>query len=340
MTIGVGFLGCGPVAQAIHIPAIRALAADVAPVAFMDVNAELAEQLALQQQGTWTIDEDELIANPAVDVVVIGSPNAHHARQIIKACRAGKRAVLAEKPLAVSREELIDIRSAAVESGTRIVVGAMHAYDSAFIDAKGAWSALGESPTDIEVVAFLVSNDVMVDSATQLMRSAAPVGGPPINVPDVTAMTAGILGLASHDIPLIREFVPQTPELIAANRQRPAGYALQGVVSTCAVSIIGMLPMQWSPDWTLRVVSENAVLQVVFQPSYVLATGCRASLTVDGITRTWHSDESPYVAEWRHLRAELAGDSPLYGLDRVSADLEYALDLIAQLPTLVDGDAA
>jgi len=339
MTIGVGFLGCGPAAQAIHIPTISVFPDELHVAGFMDIDLELAGRLAAQHGGLATTDEDALINDPSVDVIVVGSPNAHHARQIIKACKAGKCAVLAEKPLAVSKEEVDSVIAAARESGTRIIVGSMHAYDRGYVDALAAWRELGEVPTDIEVTAFGSGNDRMVDSATQLVRSATPVGAPNPNLPDVLAMTAGTLSMASHDIPLVRDLLPEAPLLIAATRQRPAGYALQGVSGSCGISFIGLLPVQWHASWTLRAVSPNAVLEVDFAPSYVLATGCTARLTVDGVTRTWHSDEAAYVSEWRALLAEIDGAPTVRDLDRIAADLEYALNLVGQLGELVDGGA-
>lgn len=340
MTVGVGFLGAGPVAQAIHIPALQVLGEAVRIVAIMDVNEALARSLAHQHVAAWTCDEDELIDNSDVDVVVVGSPNAHHARQIIKACAAGKRAVLAEKPLAVSRDEAAAIVAAATASGTRIIVGAMHAYDHGYLQALAAWRETGEQPVDIEVTAFLHPNDALVDEATQLVRGDAPPAAPGARPTDVAAMTMGILGLASHDIPLVRDFLDATPELIGATRQQPAGYSLQGIVGDCAVSFIGMLSLPWEPHWRLRVVAPHAVLDVHFPQSYVLATGCTASLTVAGVTRTWHHDEAAYVTEWRQLLAELEGAPPQYPLARVEADLGYALGLIQQLPALVNGGVA
>jgi len=43
-------------------------------------------------------DHLELLADPGVDVVLVAAPDAYHARIAVDACRAGKRAVLVEKP--------------------------------------------------------------------------------------------------------------------------------------------------------------------------------------------------------------------------------------------------
>ncbi len=63
---------------------------------------------------------DDLIDDPAVDVVSVASHDDAHAGQIIRALRRGKH-VFAEKPLCVSRRELREIRGALGEaSGVRL----------------------------------------------------------------------------------------------------------------------------------------------------------------------------------------------------------------------------
>ncbi len=338
MTLGVGFLGCGPVAQAIHIPSIRNFPGDLSLAGFMDVDGDLAQRLADQHAGFATTDEDALITDARVDIVVVGSPNAHHARQIIKACSAGKRVVLAEKPLAVNREELTAIQAAARESGTRIIMGAMHSFDHAFLQALPTWRGLGERPTSIEVSSCIDANEDQVDCATQLLvpapsaAASAPAGPPP----EISTITMGILGLATHDIPLVREFLPTAPTLIAGRRSWPRGYALQGVAEGCSVSYIGLFPVKWTPpQWSMRVVTPSSVLTIEFQMSYVLVSSCTVRLTVNGVTTEWHTPEASYVSEWRQLLAEAHGAEALYSLDRIGDDLAYALSLVEQLPSVL-----
>jgi predicted dehydrogenase len=64
---------------------------------------------------------EDLLADPAVDVVSICMPNYLHAREAILALQAKKHLVL-EKPTAVNREELAALRQAARKAETRTVV--------------------------------------------------------------------------------------------------------------------------------------------------------------------------------------------------------------------------
>jgi len=66
-------------------------------------------------------DYQELLADPAVDIVSICMPNYLHAGEAIQAFRAGKHLIL-EKPVAVNGEELERLRQAARQATTRSVV--------------------------------------------------------------------------------------------------------------------------------------------------------------------------------------------------------------------------
>lgn len=59
---------------------------------------------------------DELLADDAIDAVVIASPQQAHAEQCIAACKAGKH-ILCEKPLALTPQEIATVAKAAKRSG-------------------------------------------------------------------------------------------------------------------------------------------------------------------------------------------------------------------------------
>jgi predicted dehydrogenase len=60
-------------------------------------------------------DLDALLENAAIDAVYIASSNEKHTSQVLSALRAGK-AVLCEKPIAISTEEIVLIEKVAAES--------------------------------------------------------------------------------------------------------------------------------------------------------------------------------------------------------------------------------
>jgi predicted dehydrogenase len=68
-----------------------------------------------------TIDWEQLAADPSIDAVVIGTPNALHAPQAIACLRAGKH-VLVEKPMARTLTEAEAMNAAADEGGALLMV--------------------------------------------------------------------------------------------------------------------------------------------------------------------------------------------------------------------------
>ena len=71
--------------------------------------------------------EEDLVNDPELDWVFIGSWNCHHARQAVLALNAGKN-VFCEKPLATSLEDCLAIREAAKKSGKTFAFGLVLRY--------------------------------------------------------------------------------------------------------------------------------------------------------------------------------------------------------------------
>src|SRR6478735_10552722 len=68
-----------------------------------------------------TTDWRELVSDPEVDAVIIGTPNALHAPQAIACLEAGKH-VLVEKPMSRTLDEAQSMNEAARASGARLMV--------------------------------------------------------------------------------------------------------------------------------------------------------------------------------------------------------------------------
>lgn len=64
---------------------------------------------------------ETLLADPALDGIIIASPDKLHAEQTIAAARAGKH-VLVEKPMATSNEDALAMVGACKEAGVRLAV--------------------------------------------------------------------------------------------------------------------------------------------------------------------------------------------------------------------------
>jgi predicted dehydrogenase len=109
--IGTGFIG------PVHVEAIRRLGHRVAGVlgSSQDRGRAAAERLGLPRVYDTL---DDLLADPAVDVVHVASPNRHHFDHARRAIAAGKH-VVCEKPLAMTSDESAELVRLA--TGTSVV---------------------------------------------------------------------------------------------------------------------------------------------------------------------------------------------------------------------------
>ena len=101
---------------------------------------------------------------------------------MIAACRAGKRAVLCEKPFATTAEQAAEIAAVAAETRVPVLVGAMHTFDPAWKAAVDGWGDLASSAVAIRSSIVLPPNPRFEDVATEVTgrTAAAPVAPTPV----------------------------------------------------------------------------------------------------------------------------------------------------------------
>ncbi|MBL1112222.1 Gfo/Idh/MocA family oxidoreductase [Streptomyces sp. 110] len=92
---------------------------DVEIVALADVNAEAVAKRAAEYSVPKALTPDELLADPAVELVLNLTPPNLHAPVTLQAISAGKH-VLSEKPFATSLEEARQILDAARAAGVKV----------------------------------------------------------------------------------------------------------------------------------------------------------------------------------------------------------------------------
>ena len=329
--LGVGIIGAGPATQAIHLPTLATLGDRLQVVHIMDVNAEVGALVASRTGARSTTSVQTLLEDPEVDVVAICSPGQFHAAQVEAATAAGKRGILCEKPLATTVEEAQLIADVSARTGVPMVVGAMHVYDPAFAAAQKSWGDLPDIATLVRVAVYLPQNDDMVNLATELAAPApAPGSQPDLASSKVRAamVRGGVLGLATHNLPLVRHFLPTVQEVLAAEFVPPWGYQLTFRSGDRLAQLLALMPGQWRPDWSLRVWGPKAELQIQFPPSYVLAGSATVELVNAGSRSSWRYAHNGYQAEWLHLADVAEGRVELtIGVQTVVDDLFYALAL-------------
>lgn len=326
--LSIGFLGGGPVTQAIHLPVLATMADRWRVARVMDINPRVAQAVADRCGAEATTDPLQVIEDPSIDAVAICSPNAFHAEQVIAACRAGKRAVLCEKPLAVTREEADAIVAVAAETSTAIMVGTMHRYDPGFRAALAAWKDAGDEVVAVRSNIYIPPNGALVDFATQEVPLDGPPPGPPPAAPDPIRLRNTILALAIHDVPLIRAFSGQVGEVLSARRIPPFGYSLFLGNGETSVDMKAFMPGQWPASWTFEVQGRDHALHVDFSPSYVLAGSATATFTDRSGSRSFRFGDNGYQAQWLHLHDVVTGASaPEVSLADAVEDLQFAIDL-------------
>ncbi|MGB7159506.1 MAG: Gfo/Idh/MocA family oxidoreductase [Tepidisphaeraceae bacterium] len=116
----IGLIGCGQLAQGVHLRALSTLSgAHVTALADPDA-ARLTEASRLAPGAAKFADWRQLLALPDVDAVIISAPNAFHAECAVAALNAGKHAYI-EKPLALSVEQGRKVLDVAAEREPTLV---------------------------------------------------------------------------------------------------------------------------------------------------------------------------------------------------------------------------
>ena len=134
MSIKVGIIGCGKIAQVRHIPEY-ASNPNTEVYGFYDINLARAEELAKQYGGKAFASYEELLADESIEAVSVCAANHVHAEITIAALKAGKH-VLCEKPMAVTLPECEAMVAAAKESGKYLMIGQNQRLAKAHAKAK------------------------------------------------------------------------------------------------------------------------------------------------------------------------------------------------------------
>jgi predicted dehydrogenase len=131
----VSVLGAGQIAQAAHFESCtKAVNTDL--YAICDVAEDLARRMAVTHGAARVFtDYDAMLADPAVDAVIIATADAFHVEASIRTLQAGKH-VLCEKPLGVSVEDVERLRAAVKASGKLLQVGHMKRFDAGIQSAR------------------------------------------------------------------------------------------------------------------------------------------------------------------------------------------------------------
>jgi predicted dehydrogenase len=128
--VGVGLLGYGAIAR-LHAASVGATPGlSLAGVA--DVSDERREQAAADWSVPTHARAEEMLADPAVGLVVVGTPPSIHFDSVMAALRAGKH-VVCEKPFAIHVDEVDRMMDAAAAGGRLLTVYQSRRWDPDYI---------------------------------------------------------------------------------------------------------------------------------------------------------------------------------------------------------------
>lgn len=134
----IGIIGCGQVAQVVHIPTLGFLSDYFSITYLCDVStkalAHCQSRVVNLNAPKTTSNPEELCSSDDVDVVFVLSSDEYHAQQAILALKYDKL-VFVEKPLALNVRDLEEIQAAEASSQGKVMVGYMRRYATAFEDA-------------------------------------------------------------------------------------------------------------------------------------------------------------------------------------------------------------
>jgi scyllo-inositol 2-dehydrogenase (NADP+) len=131
MSLSVGVVGFGLAGRQFHCPLITA--------AGMQVRGVVTRQAELVRQSLGDVrvhaEIDSLLADPAIDLVVIATPNHLHAPQALAALKAGKHVVI-DKPFALNLYEVDELLRTAQEQRRCLAVFHNRRWDSDFLTLR------------------------------------------------------------------------------------------------------------------------------------------------------------------------------------------------------------
>jgi predicted dehydrogenase len=209
--IRLGYVGCGFMAQKVHLPNFQAIA-DCELLALAEVRQDLGRRVQRRLNiPRLYADHREMLADSDIDAVAVSAAFSVQGDIACDALASGKD-VFMEKPMAVSLAQADRLLDAALRSGRRLMVGYMKRYDAgnqlakAHIQQFQVSGELGEI-TYMRNHGFcgdwIAGLDAPVETSDEPIPNA-PVTGPDWLPPEFIDQYLGYLQQYTHNINLLR----------------------------------------------------------------------------------------------------------------------------------------
>jgi predicted dehydrogenase len=233
--IRVGVIGCGEVAQTIHLPTLRDLPNLFEMTALCDVSRSVLDGVGAQWPSARRhSNAHDLIGDAAVDAVLIANPHVYHAAVAIEAMTAGKH-VLIEKPMCINLREADALLECEARAGVVAQVGFMRRYAPAFVEAAALVSKIRDDVIMARVHDVIGANQIIIDSTSAVLRdaanSAALLAKAKSDMAEAVQLAIGVqspenvvaygllLGLSSHDVSAMRELLGRPRGVLGATQR-------------------------------------------------------------------------------------------------------------------------
>ena len=147
--LNIGILGCGRIGQ-VHAGSLQHI--DTARVAAVADAFEDAANALAAKTGAQVMTTDQIIADPSIHAVVIGTPTNTHFDLIRASAKAGK-AIFCEKPVDMSAARIRELITIVEGAGVPFLTGFNRRFDPGFatLQARIAAGDIG----DVELVTIL-----------------------------------------------------------------------------------------------------------------------------------------------------------------------------------------
>jgi predicted dehydrogenase len=350
MPIRIGVIGCGRIAQVMHLPYLHELP-QFELVALSDLSPEVLQTLSSRYPAaTGHLDYGDLLARADIDAVAVTTPD--HASIAEQAARAGKH-VFVEKPLCFTPDEGRRVAAAVEEAGVRLMVGYMRRYDPAVLGLLETLDQLGpirlvrardtlglrSFPNDVYTLALapegapgrVTNRDPLKE------RLAEGVGS---HDAALVELYWTLLMLGVHDLAVLRAILGQPTAVtgtdLLGDRQLVTVLRYEG--GECAVLELGVWPDQTWSETLLDVVTDTATASLSFPnpwvrylPTTFVVRRAAASGTIE--TRAPDSFRYAFREEWLEFHTAIVdGREPLTSLCHGLADVQLCAAIVKAIP--------
>jgi predicted dehydrogenase len=357
-SIGVGVIGCGEIAQLMHLPYLFELPA-FRIAALCDVSRGTLDAVgATYGVDARYADHRALLADASVDAVVISTYD--HGPVLADVIAAGKH-VIVEKPLAFTPDEARPLVAEAERRGIVALVGYMKFYDPGYEIGLERIAAIGR-PKSIHVHDFagrfdrygkLYTQAKIADVAEAVVAAGRKSMAGRVETalrPDHAGyrdLYLALLGLGSHDLAVMRgAFGPSGKVAFARETGRNQLVAVLDYDGVPCLFDMAFAQYEWWDEW-MHVHGEREEVRITFQNPYVRHATALVTVRepIDGAMSERVIRGAPDTAfrrQWQHFADCIRGSAkPRTPLAGGVADLDLAVAIIKAMPPkpAASGDA-